>query len=362
MRPTKTETLRQAQQLIDQGKVSAAISIYQKIVETDPSDLAAISVLSDLYGKAGRIPEAAEHLLRIAETFVRSGSANSAAHILKKVLKFDPANARAHMNLGELYFHAGKIDEAHACFIEAGAAFWHKGNIPAAIKMNERALESIPNSRQAKTALALLQKEIDQSELPQTPKAITGELEPILISIPDEPGNLCVSEAFHDSKLQPEFSTSVDETPQAPSDSSDSLVQRELFGDLNEDAIVEQIARAEVLVAYGQADQAVVLLRQTLQHRPDHIQIRAKLKDIYLRCEMNDRASEECLNIAGIYAALGDTSRARDHVIRARLLSDPEDPIALLAVLQQSGVSQPEEVQETSSEWTIELSQPVAVM
>jgi len=374
MQPTKTETVREAQMLIDSGRVSAAISIYQKIVESDSSDLAAISVLSDLYVKAGRVADAAEHLLRIAENYVRSGSANSASHILNKVLKLDPTNARAHMNLGELRSHEGKTDQAHACFIEAGAAFWHKGNINAAIKMNKRALENKPDSRQAKTALALLQQELDQAELPpqpqpkqQAPKAkaepITGTLEEILISIPDEPGKPCVDESFQYGKSQPVFTPPpVVETPLATSDSGVSPAQDGLLNGLSDDAIVEQIARAELLVAYGQADQGVLLLRETLLYRPDHIEIRAKLKDIYLRCEMRERAIEECINIAGIYAARGDLSRARDHTIRARLLSDPDDQIALLAVLEQDAVDLPDEVQERRLEWTPENRQSVAVM
>jgi tetratricopeptide (TPR) repeat protein len=377
--PTKKETVRQAQVLIDSGRVSAAISIYQKIVEADTSDLSAISVLSDLYVKAGRTSDAAEHLLKIAENYVRSGSANSASHILNKVLKIDPTNARAHMNLGELRSHEGKTDQAHACFIEAGAAFWHKGNIDAAIKMNKRALENKPDSRQAKTALVLLQQEAEQSELPppppqsqqqpqpkprpQAPKGITGTLEDILISIPDEPGKPCVEESFQYGKSQPVFSpTPAVETPPAPPDSDVSPAQEGLLNGLSEDAIVEQIARAELLVAYGQADQGVLLLRETLLYRPDHIEIRAKLKDIYLRCEMRDRAIEECINIAGIYAARGDLSRARDHTIRARLLSDPDDQIALLAVLEQNAVNLPEEVQEASVEWSPEMRQSVTVM
>ena len=372
MQPTKTETVREAQMLIDSGRVSAAISIYQKIVESDPSDLAAISVLSDLYVKAGRTADAAEHLLRIAENYVRSGSANSASHILNKVLKIDSTNARAHMNLGELRSHEGKTDQAHACFIEAGAAFWHKGNINAAIKMNKRALENKPDSRQAKTALALLQQEVEQSELPPPPvpqaprakaEAITGTLEDILISIPDEPGKPCVDESFQYGKSQPVFTPPpVVETPLATSDSGISPAQEGLLNGLSEDAIVEQIARAELLVAYGQADQGVVLLRETLLYRPDHIEIRAKLKDIYLRCEMRDRAIEECINIAGIYAARGDLGRARDHIIRARLLSDPDDQIALIAVLELDEVNQPEEVQETRLEWSPEMRQAVTVM
>jgi tetratricopeptide (TPR) repeat protein len=264
MQLNKTETLRQAQQLIDQGKVSSAIHIYQKIVEADSSDLAAISVLSDLYVKAGQIPEAVEHFLRIAESYVRKGSPISAANLLKKVLKLDPANARAKMNLGELYSH-GKNDQAHAYFIEAGAAFWHKGNITAAIKMNERALENMPNSRQAKTALALLRQESDQLESPQTSGRITGELEPILISIPDEPDQMCAAGALQD-QVQPEL----------PSGSSGSLSHLESVSCEDEGTVVEQIARAEMLVAYGQADQAVALLREMLYDRPDHIQIRDK--------------------------------------------------------------------------------------
>ena len=381
MQPSKTETVREAQMLIDSGRVSAAISIYQKIVESDSTDLAAISVLSDLYVKAGRVADAAEHLLRIAEKYVRSGSANSASHILNKVLKLDPTNARAHMNMGELRSHEGKTDQAHTSFIEAGAAFWHKGNINAAIKMNKRALENKPDSRQAKTALALLQQEIEQSELPppppqpqpqaQIPRAkaevITGTLEEILISIPDEPGKPCVDESFQYGKSQPVISPPpVVATPPAPLattlDSGVSPAQDGLLNGLSEDAIVKQIAQAELLVAYGQADQGVQLLRETLLYRPDHIEIRAKLKDIYLRCEMRERAIEECINIAGIYAARGDLSRARDHTIRARLLSDPDDQIALLAVLEQDAVDLPDEVQEARQGWNPEMRQAAAVM
>ena len=339
----KTESIRQAQLLIDQGRVSAAISMYQKIVETDFSDLAAISVLSDLYVKAGRVPEAAEHFARIAEHYMRSGSAISAVYILNKILKLDPENARAQMNLGECYYQEGKAEQAHECFIEAGAAFWHKGNVAAAIKMNERALVCVPQSRQAKTALALLSQEIDQAKTPKRPKATTTELEPILISIPDEPG---APDAFQYSQAQAEPPPIVAEPVQMlPIYSREPLAQELEFG-LDDDAIVEKITEAELLVAQGEADQAVALLRGALHHRPDHIQIREKLKDIYLRSGMIDRAAEECLNIAGIYAARGDSGRARDHIMRARQLRDPDDPIALLSVAQQRGGKEAGEIQE----------------
>lgn len=383
-RLNKIETLRQAQQLISQGRVSAAISIYEKIVDDDSSDLTAVSTLGELYVKARRIQEAVEHFVRIAENHLCSGSTNSAAYILNKAIKLDPANAAANMNLGELYLIEKKIDKAHAHFIESAAAFWQTGNIPAAIKLNKRALSIVPDSRQAMIGLELLQREIDQGKSPDptplpppppTPtqqKPIPFEPPPIFITIPDEsvdaacdpikpasdkPHSFILDESeklwaagpVHGSTLPPELA------------SIDSVCQKQRLPDPDEDAVVEQIARAELLVAYGQVDQAIALLRESLLDNPDHIQIRAKLKDIYLRSEMIDRASEECVNIAAIYAARGETDRAGDYAFRARLLSHSIEPIAPLSVLQK-GVTKAVELRKPDLDWSQELTQPVTVM
>lgn len=348
--PTKTGSLRQAQQFIDQGRVAPAIAIYQKILEEDPSDLGALSMLGDLYVKAGRITDGVEHFLRIAEKYFRSGSASSATYVLKKALKIDATNPLAHMNLGELLLRDKKVEQAHDSFIEAGAAFWHKGNIKAAFKMNTRALEVMPGSRQAKGALSLIQREMDRSE-PQAPKKeprkrIISDLPDIIISIADGSDAVCAPMELCD-----------DQAPlAAASGSGASPSQGESLPAKDEDAIVEQIAHAEFLVGCGQLDQAIGLLRATLQGKPDDIQIREKLKDIYLRSEMMDRASEECVNIAAIFIARGETVRAADYVARARLLCPPP------AKAQTNEVNQPEEAQDPNSEWGSELTQSAAVM
>jgi len=174
----KTESLREAQKHLDQGRLKAAMSIYYKIVEGDSSDLAAISMLGDLYVKAGRVTDAIEHFLRVSENYLRSGSAISAAYTLRKVIKIDPANPRALMSLGELEFQDNEMDRAHNNFIEAGAAFWNKGNITAAIQANKRALEIKPDSRLAKVALALIEGEKHEPEPPTPEKRVTAELQP----------------------------------------------------------------------------------------------------------------------------------------------------------------------------------------
>ena len=199
MELSKTEILRNAQQLIDQGRLSSAIALYQKIVDADSSDLATLSRLSGLYVKAGRIPEATDHFLRIADNYLRSGSAISAAYILNKVLKLDPVNATAHSILGRMYLAEGKADQAHAHFIEAGAAYWQKADTSAAVEMNKQALAIMPDSQKAKAALALIRKEVEKPEPPPPPEPVYVELEPILISIPDESQQPCAEQAMPDS-------------------------------------------------------------------------------------------------------------------------------------------------------------------
>ena len=346
MQINKSEALRQAQGFIDSGRVSAAIRLYQNVLEAEPSDLAVISMLGEAYVKAGRIQDAVDHFLRIAENYLRNGSAISATHILKKALKLDPLAARAHMTLGELYLSEGKINDAHSAFIEAGAAFWNKGNTTAARSMNERALATKPDSRQAKAALALLEQEINQPEVPPAPMPAAGEIEQILISIPDDSDTMGFV-AMYDYRPQPSLS----------SDPGESLSNEEPLDSMCEDAIVEQIAIAELLVGNGESAQALALLRETLHHKPDHIQIRAKLKDIYLRAEMIDRASEECLNIAAIFAARGENSRARDYIRRARVLGQSIDAISPIAN-NNTAVGEPRE----GLSWTPESAEPLRLM
>ena len=336
MQPTKSERLRQARQHIADGRVSLALSIYQSVVDEDPSDLAVISMLGDLYVKAGRVTDAAEHLLRIAELLLRSGSAIGGSYILKKVLKIDPANPVALMNLGELHVRDNKIDSAHDAFIEAGAGFWHAGNKAAAVRMNQRALEIVPSSRHAKAALALIQREIDEPESTEVKVEPACDLPEIIISIPD--GSDAV---FVPVTSLPGDSASLCEAPPA-----------------REDVITESIAKAESLVRSGDVDQAVVLLREALLEKPDHIQLREKLKDIYLRAEMTDRAIEECVNIAAIYRAQGDGSRAADYVTRARFLRSSMGQVVPLT--QTSGESKA--IQETGGDWGCERLRPAAVM
>jgi predicted Zn-dependent protease len=366
MQLTKTESLRQAQQLLDQGRVSSAIRIYQQIVDEDPSDLNVISMLGDLYVKANRTSDAVDHFLRIAGKYLKGGSAKSAAYMLNKAIKLAPENPRVQVSLGELHLHDKDIGKAHDAFIEAAAAYWHENNVAAAIGTNQRALEIMPESRQARAALEFIKHEMEPPPPPEPKKREIAvvDLPAILISIPDGSDDVC---APVPPPVTPQVTTvlaPVVSQPQSDfaSDFDDSPVQREFVPGRDEDSIVRQIAVAEFLVGCGQVDKAISLLRGSLIDQPDHIPTREKIKDIYLRSEMTDKAGEECVNIAAIYLARGETSRGVDYIARARLLSSSGEQSSPLQTTQSGRVNNAEGIQETGSESRTENEEPVQVM
>jgi DNA-binding SARP family transcriptional activator len=89
--------------------------------------------------------------------------------------------------------------------------------------------------------------------------------------------------------------------------------------------VIRQISEAEILAGHGQIDHAVMMLTEILKHAPDNLQVHLKLKDIYLRAGMMDKASSECIELARIYEARGESSKASDLLAEARQINPLEE-------------------------------------
>lgn len=309
--------MRQAERFAAEGKFASAIALYRQLLSANPFDMIAVSALGDLYVKADKPDEAIKCFGQYVDYYLKNGSTNGAIYVLKKILKLEPMNAAAHWRLGDIYEKEGELDKAHDCFIEAGAAFSQQGNLKPSIEASRRALAANPESRQARAALAAL-----QAETAPPPRSVVatnggGDLAPIFITISDPHGDAS-------AKPRETGATSYGESTAPP----DAFARDEalLSGDgfdltLDPDAVIQTISRAELLIGYGKIDEAIACLRETIRRTPADVDLRVRLKDVYLRAGMIERASEECLNVAGLYASRGDSARARDFMIRAELIS-----------------------------------------
>lgn len=107
-------TLKKAEKLLRQGRVEPAIAEYLRIVEADPSDWMTANTLGDLYVRAGQSDMAAAQYARVADHFVSEGFYPKAAAIFKKLLKLNPEDESAQLQLADISQRQGLLADAKA--------------------------------------------------------------------------------------------------------------------------------------------------------------------------------------------------------------------------------------------------------
>lgn len=365
----KSEALNAAKQHVLQRNVPAAIDTYRKIIVADPTDLAAVDALGDLYASTGRVQEAIEEFTRLAASYSEGGFTRKAITILKKIITLDPGNTETAIKLAGLYAQAGLPSEARQHYLQIAEALARKGerlkalriyrkivdldpsNISTRIKlaelclregMNEQAYEAFVSAaeqlaKRGENRRALNAYNEALAVRPDSAEALAATRK-LMLSLGLEPDRGLGSSASEGVDLVKEPSTSpvvLDRPHATPVDKPQQSAASSF--------VVQEISKAEILVAYGQVNQAVAMLRQVLKDKPDSLDVHIKLKDIFLRTGMTNEAATECRELERIHGARGEVERARDYAVRAsRLTQLIEQP--------SGGLKEPERKQPETSD------------
>ncbi|HWJ57737.1 MAG TPA: tetratricopeptide repeat protein [Vicinamibacterales bacterium] len=108
----RDDALRKAEKLLRQGRLDGAIAEYEHVVDAYPDDIATASALGDLYGRAGKGPQAVAQFMRLGDHFLKEGVQAKAAASYRKVIKLDPNHEGALLQLVEASAQQGQLGDA----------------------------------------------------------------------------------------------------------------------------------------------------------------------------------------------------------------------------------------------------------
>jgi len=150
----RDKVLKDAEKLVQKGKLEQAIKEYEKILKKFPDDTTTINRVGDLYGRIGQLQPAIKLYEDIAEHFTRDGFTTKAIAILKKIQRLDPQRLDIFERLATLYFDQGLMVEAKREYQILADWYVKNGDLENAIKSHEKLVDLDPNNHVSSLRLA----------------------------------------------------------------------------------------------------------------------------------------------------------------------------------------------------------------
>lgn len=150
----KSKAVRTAEKHLSQGKISAAIAEYRRIVEHDPKDFAALNTLGDLYVREEKKTEAIRCFTAVAEHYRSQGFVLKAIAMYKKIQRLDPTALEVADKLGALYEQQGLVVEARTQYLSMADAYMRAGQRRRALDVLRRIADLDPQNAEIRLKLA----------------------------------------------------------------------------------------------------------------------------------------------------------------------------------------------------------------
>ena len=305
-------------------------------------------------------PDSRQALTAIATIYTQQGQTDRAINILCEAFERNPGDVELLTILGRTYLSAGMMDDAERTFLslveldknryhyllEVGRRFLQIGDLDRAAEQIDGCIEVLIAKREEDKAIDFLRRVLDKE---MNHIGALRRLAQIFLRIREDHNliatlNSLVEAAMRKgddqeaiaalkelARLEPDeplhlqrlYNLGVQDIVEA--DSPDVVratgpldFQSAAFDDT---FVIRQISEAEILAGHGQVSHAVEILNAILLYAPENVQVHLKLKDIYLRAGIMDKASHECLQLARIHETRGETARASDYRSEASQLN-----------------------------------------
>jgi len=150
----RDKILKDAEKLVQKGKLEQAIREYEKVLKKFPADTTIINRVGDLYGRVGQLERAIELYEEIADHFTRDGFTTKAIAILKKIQRLHPQRLDIFERLAGLYFDQGLMIEAKREYQILADWYVKNGELEKAIGAHEKLVDLDPSNHVSALRLA----------------------------------------------------------------------------------------------------------------------------------------------------------------------------------------------------------------
>lgn len=295
-------------------------------------------------------PESKHALTAVSEAYIHRGEAARAIDLLKEAFDRNPGDVDLITILGRTYLSAGMMDEAEGTFmslvqldksrfefvLDLGRTFAAKGELDRAAEQLDACVDILISRREEDKAIdflhGLLERNVnhvpslvrladiyqrirEDHNLVNTLEALveaavragltTEAVDALKQLVRLEPEN-----PSHRNRLQ-SLGVSVEEISSTPTGPFAPSRRGAAQAD-TDPTVTRDISDAERMARAGDNTSAILILEQVLERAPDTIDAREHLRQLYTAERMEDRAAEQCRELARLYKTTGDFSRSRE--------------------------------------------------
>ncbi len=279
----KRKTLDAARKYAQKGAEEKALKEYAQLLQSDPKDAKLRIEVGDSYRRWGRIDEAAETYIKVAQQYTQEGFDARAVAVYKQIQALDAQRAAIYEPLAELYQRMGLSAEAVQALQTAAEVHQKAGRKREALGVLRKLTGLDPANTASRIKVAeLLRHEGMTSEAVSEYSAVADELER--------------------QRDQEGFAKCLQRLIELAPERSDMLARL-----------------SRCLHELGRSGEAENVARRALAANPADPALYELLADLYRRLGRPGDVAETYRSLANFHRERGDTDRARD--IMQRLIS-----------------------------------------
>jgi len=269
------------------GNAGEAERVASQLVELDGQYFKLFLTLADGELAQGDLDKAAQQAGRVAELSIKHGEGKLFEARLKGILQKNPEHVASLIELVKLHTLANERHYLAPLLEKAGAIFVRSDRLAEAANIYHQLVKLEPDDLVHRENLRQVRERL----------GVQGDDTPLPRFVPDIStlGDRFLSEPTLQTVAPDE--SSDDDRGTGPDDSAQNTVQG-------------FIVEGDLFAGYGLYQKAIDQYQRVVDAIPHHIEAHEKIRDMYAKSGDPKKAASECLVLANIFAARGDSEAA----------------------------------------------------